>query len=221
LLDVGPDEHGQLPVPAVAQLEIVGSWLQGHGDAVYDTEPVWPYVYNLTRPGASTATNTTQLRLVRGAGTANYNTVYIHIFLEPSQVPNTVHPSLPSPSFAQPPASLYMPTRHGSRSRSLLLPSLTPLLLPCTNTTPSETGSVIPRRSIPPSWCRTSFQCQPKLRSRSRRRWARVAPLCTASIRITIPATDLLEAAATSSPAVCGGRRAGWILVCPCLGSQP
>lgn len=57
LLDVGPDEHGQLPAPAVEQLELVGEWLGTHGVGVFGTEPVWPYVFNLT----STSINTTQV----------------------------------------------------------------------------------------------------------------------------------------------------------------
>lgn len=92
LLDVGPDEHGSLPAPAVQQLEKVGEWLTSHGIAVYDTTPLWPYTFNITRTNGTvpepprmppqTDSNVTQLRLVRGGGLSNGDVVYIHVLLD-------------------------------------------------------------------------------------------------------------------------------------------
>ena len=74
------DEHGQFPAPAVATMEEVGSWLDLHGEAIYESEPVWPHVYNLT--GSSAASGVTQLRLTQAHGA-----VFVSVFLEPSTVP--------------------------------------------------------------------------------------------------------------------------------------
>ena len=38
------DEHGQFPAPAVATMEEVGNWLDLLGEAIYESEPVWPHV---------------------------------------------------------------------------------------------------------------------------------------------------------------------------------
>lgn len=81
VLDIGPDEHGQFPQPAVATMEEVGSWLDVNGAAIYDSQPLWPHVYNLTRSGGAPPT---QLRMTRGG-----DAVYIAVFLEWSSVPRT------------------------------------------------------------------------------------------------------------------------------------
>ena len=44
LLDIGPDEHGELPAPAVASMEEVGRWLGIHGEAIYDSGATRPHV---------------------------------------------------------------------------------------------------------------------------------------------------------------------------------
>lgn len=95
LLDVGPDEQGALPDPAVQQLKKVGEWLSSHGVAVYDTTPLWPYTFNITKANGSalepprtppeTDRNVTQLRLVRGAGLSNSDVVYIHVLLDSTE----------------------------------------------------------------------------------------------------------------------------------------
>ena len=43
LLDIGPDEHGKLPAPAVASMEEVGRWLGIHGEAIYDSGATRPH----------------------------------------------------------------------------------------------------------------------------------------------------------------------------------
>ena len=45
LLDIGPDEHGELPAPAVASMEEVGRWLAIHGEAIYDSGATRPHVF--------------------------------------------------------------------------------------------------------------------------------------------------------------------------------
>ncbi len=39
LLNIGPDAEGAIPQPSVERLEAMGEWLDGHGEAVYGTEP--------------------------------------------------------------------------------------------------------------------------------------------------------------------------------------
>ena len=43
LLNVGPDEKGNLPAAAVARMDSIGSWLQTNGKAIYSTRPISPY----------------------------------------------------------------------------------------------------------------------------------------------------------------------------------
>jgi hypothetical protein len=91
LLDIGPDEHGQFPAPAVQTMEEVGKWLDVNGEAIFDSRPVWPHVFNLTtsvdvHSGMSgngrEGNSTTQLRLTRRG-----DAVYVALFLEFSLVP--------------------------------------------------------------------------------------------------------------------------------------
>ena len=101
LLDIGPDEHGLFPAPAVAAMEEVGAWLDVHGEAIYDTRPIWPHVFNLTRKTPSCTLNrsdttgtahceVTQLRLTR-----KKESVYVAVIL-PYEELSTLVP-LPPP----------------------------------------------------------------------------------------------------------------------------
>lgn len=43
LLNVGPDEDGQIPETAVERLREIGEWLKVNGQAIYNTRPLYPY----------------------------------------------------------------------------------------------------------------------------------------------------------------------------------
>ena len=43
LLNVGPDEDGQIPETAVERLKEIGEWLKVNGQAIYNTRPLYPY----------------------------------------------------------------------------------------------------------------------------------------------------------------------------------
>lgn len=43
LLNVGPDEDGQIPETAVQRLKEIGAWLKANGHAIYGTRPLYPY----------------------------------------------------------------------------------------------------------------------------------------------------------------------------------
>ena len=42
LMDIGPDEHGLFPRPAVQAMEEVGAWLDVHGEAIYGARWMCP-----------------------------------------------------------------------------------------------------------------------------------------------------------------------------------
>jgi alpha-L-fucosidase len=43
LLNVGPQQEGELPAEAVLRLKEIGQWMQVNGDAIYGTRPLAPY----------------------------------------------------------------------------------------------------------------------------------------------------------------------------------
>ena len=43
LLNVGPDENGEIPAVAVERLKEIGGWLKANGHAIYGTRPLYPY----------------------------------------------------------------------------------------------------------------------------------------------------------------------------------
>ena len=43
LLNVGPDEQGNLPKTALARMDSIGTWINTNGKAIYNTRPVAPY----------------------------------------------------------------------------------------------------------------------------------------------------------------------------------
>ncbi len=43
LLNVGPDENGNLPEPALQRMKEIGTWMKINGDAIYNTRPIAPY----------------------------------------------------------------------------------------------------------------------------------------------------------------------------------
>jgi alpha-L-fucosidase len=44
LLNVGPDPNGELPEVALQRMAEIGVWMKIHGDAVYRSRPIAPYV---------------------------------------------------------------------------------------------------------------------------------------------------------------------------------
>lgn len=43
LLNVGPDEQGNLPVAATSRMDSIGKWMDINGKAIYSTKPIAPY----------------------------------------------------------------------------------------------------------------------------------------------------------------------------------
>lgn len=70
LLNIGPRADGTLPAKAVENMEIIGKWLQLHGEAIYNTVPLYPYTFNVTIDK-----EVVQLRLTR-----RDNVVYVHFW---------------------------------------------------------------------------------------------------------------------------------------------
>lgn len=57
LLNVGPDENGEIPEPALQRMKEIGDWLKANGHAIYGTRPMKPYVdgrvrYTQTKDGS-------------------------------------------------------------------------------------------------------------------------------------------------------------------------
>ena len=48
-LNVGPAPDGRLPRPAVERMREIGSWLNLHGKAIYETRPTPPIVWGIGR----------------------------------------------------------------------------------------------------------------------------------------------------------------------------
>lgn len=43
LLNIGPDENGNLPEPALKRMKEIGAWMKINGNAIYNTRPIAPY----------------------------------------------------------------------------------------------------------------------------------------------------------------------------------
>ena len=49
LLNVGPDADGNLPDTALLRMKEIGEWMKVNGEAIYGTQPVYPYTYGKFR----------------------------------------------------------------------------------------------------------------------------------------------------------------------------